>query len=326
MTPRVVTFGETMALMHSTNVGSLAHASQVEVGVGGAESNVAIGLSRLGINSTWISRVGNDELGRRVVREIQAEGVDVVKQIDARRPTGLMVKSHPMAGATAVAYYRAGSAASALTPQDLPECVIENADLLHITGITPVLSGSAHQTVLSAIERAQATGTTVSFDINHRSALASRSKAAPIIANIARQADIVFGGPEELALIFEAQQPYSLPTNEEEELALLQRIADLGVKEVVNKRGSEGAWTLVGGTLHKAAGYSVSVIDTVGAGDAFVAGYLSGYLQEMDPLERLQQANACGAFLCMSPGDWEGAPYLSDLKSLTNPAGDPVSR
>src|SRR5699024_1545448 len=199
--PRVVTLGETMALMHSPGVGSLAHVTTVEVGIGGAESNAAIGLRRLGIETAWISRVGDDELGRRVVREIRAEGVDVLAGVDPQRPTGLMIKSHPVANSTTVRYYRTGSAASVLSPADLPSGLIENAEMLHLSGITPVLSDTARAAVRAALDRARSAGVTVSFDVNFRAGLATREQAAPILAEIAAQADIVFGGPEELALL-----------------------------------------------------------------------------------------------------------------------------
>jgi len=327
--PRVVTVGETMALMHSPGVGSLAHVPTVDVGVGGAESNVAIGLSRLGIHTAWLSRVGDDELGHRVVREIRAEGVEVIAASDPQRPTGLMIKSHPVADSTAVRYYRAGSAASALTPADLPAGLIENAEVLHLSGITPVLGETARDTVRSALERARSAGLRVSFDVNFRATLATRAQAAPILAEIAAGADIVFGGPEELSLLLDAAVGpgrHPVPTTPDDEEQLLRALAAQGIGEVVDKRGPDGAWALVGGELIEVAGHRVDVVDTVGAGDAFVAGYLSAHLQGLGPAERLARANACGAFMCMSPGDWEGAPTLTDLQLLTSPDAEPVRR
>lgn len=340
---RVVTLGETMALMHSTGVGSLAHVPSVDVGIGGAESNAAIGLRRLGVDSVWLSRVGDDELGRRVVREIRAEGVEVVGVVDPERPTGLMIKSHPVANSTAVRYYRTGSAASALTPADIPAGLIENAEVLHLSGITPVLTDTARATVMAALERARSAGVTVSFDVNYRATLASRQVAAAMFAEIAAEADIVFGGPEELALLLDpapggddptagnndpiagSSELYPVPATVAEEEQLLRALAARGIAEVVAKRGPDGAWALVGDRLTEAPGHRVDVVDTVGAGDAFVAGYLSAHLDGLAVADRLARANACGAFMCMSPGDWEGAPRLSDLEALTD-GGDPVRR
>ena len=328
--PRVVTVGETMALMHSPGVGSLAHVPTVDVGIGGAESNAAIGLRRLGIDTAWLSRVGDDELGRRVVREIRAEGVEVIAVIDPERPTGLMIKSHPVAGSTAVRYYRTGSAASALTPADIPAGLIENAEILHLSGITPVLTDTARATAMAALERARSAGVTVSFDVNFRATLATREQAIETFAEITAGADIVFGGPEELSLLrapaVGIAEPAPTPTTSDGEEELLRALAAQGVPEVIDKRGPDGAWALVGGELTEAPGHRVDVVDTVGAGDAFVAGYLSARLEGLGVAERLARANACGAFMCMSPGDWEGAPRPADIDALTRPDEDPVRR
>src|SRR5690606_6577908 len=145
------------------------HLGALRIDMGGAESNVAIGLQRLGTSVAWISRLGEDELGERVAREMRAEGVAVHAPRDPERPTGLMIKSHPRAGATRVRYYRSGSAASALSPQDLPDGLIEQAELLHLTGITPLLSDAARAATTAALERARTAGVTVSVDVNHRS-------------------------------------------------------------------------------------------------------------------------------------------------------------
>lgn len=143
MTARVVTVGETMALLRTRDIGSLRHVSEMVLGIGGAESNVAIGLRRLGVDVGWLGRVGDDALGERVTREIRAEGVDVVGIVDADAPTGLMLKERPSPSSTAVFYYRAGSAGSRMRPEDVPAGWIEDAELLHVTGITALLSESA---------------------------------------------------------------------------------------------------------------------------------------------------------------------------------------
>lgn len=317
--PRVVTVGETMALMRSGTIGSLAHLPSVDVALGGAESNLAIGLRRLGVPSAWISRVGDDPLGQRVVREIRAEGVEVHCGIDPQRPTGLMVKSRPSAATTRVDYYRAGSAASALEPSDLPDGLIEQAEILHISGITSLISPSAHATAVAAVRRAAAAGVQVSLDVNYRSRLGTREHLAALLGEVLEHVDIVFGGPEELSLL--APQD-----DETSPRALLDALAAEG-RQVVAKLGADGAAALTDGQLHEAHGYAVDVVDTVGAGDAFVAGYLSAQLDELAVPERLARANACGALACTTPGDWEGAPRTRDLEALLSGGeADPVSR
>lgn len=316
MTARVATVGETMALMRSRDIGSLRHVSELVLGIGGAESNVAIGLRRLGIDVTWLGRVGDDPLGERVTREIRAEGVDVQAVIDTQAPTGLMLKERSSASSTAVFYYRAGSAGSRLQPDDMPPGWIENVDLVHVSGITALLSDSARDCVLTAISRAQAAGVQVSFDVNYRSTLAPVDVAGPLLRKIAENADIVFGGPEELKLLY--------PDSEPAEAA--QRLVHGGRGEVVLKMGADGAVVYSSDAVVEGAGFTVEVVDTVGAGDAFVAGYLSGLVQGIDVPARLHRANACGAMLCMAPGDWESSPTLSDVERFCRPGSDPVLR
>jgi 2-dehydro-3-deoxygluconokinase len=316
VTARVATVGETMALMRTRDIGSLRHVSDLVLGIGGAESNVAIGLRRLGIDVTWLGRVGHDPLGERVTREIRAEGVDVEGVIDPQAPTGLMLKERPSASSTAVFYYRAGSAGSHLQPDDMPPGWIENVDLVHLSGITALLSDSARDCVLTAISRAQAAGVRVSFDVNYRSTLTPADVAGPLLRKIAENADLVFGGPDELQLLY--------PESGSAEAA--QRLVRCGGSEVVLKTGADGAAVYSSGAVVESPGFTVDVVDTVGAGDAFVAGYLSALLQGLDVRGRLHRANACGAMLCMTPGDWESSPTLSDLERFCQPGTDPVLR
>ena len=316
---RVVTLGETMAMMRSGTIGSLAHLPSVDISLGGAESNLAIGLQRLGVDTAWISRVGADPLGTRVMREIRAEGVEVRCAVDEERPTGLMLKSRPTGTSTRVDYYRAGSAASALSPADLPEDLIEQAEVLHLSGITSLLSPPAHAAVLAAVERAVSAGTAVSLDVNHRSRLGTGERLAALLGEFLEHVDVLFGGTEELALLAPG-------ADDSDPRALLQALARPGL-QVVAKLGPDGAAALVDGELHEAAGHEVDAVDTVGAGDAFVAGYLSALLDGEDVAARLARGNACGALACTTPGDWEGAPRPEELAALlAGGASDPVSR
>ncbi|WP_341946905.1 sugar kinase [Microbacterium sp. LWH11-1.2] len=314
--PSVVTLGETMALVRATEIGSLRHAHGLALGIGGAETNVAIGLSRLGVAVSWLGRVGDDSLGERVAREIRAEGVDVRVVVDADAPTGLMVKERPSASSTAVHYYRAGSAGSRVSGSDLPDGWIERAALLHVTGITPLLSSTAQDAVLTAVARARSVGVPVSFDINYRSALAPAAVAGPILREIAERADIVFGGEDEFSILY----PDAAPP---EAAALLR---DAGCTTVVLKRGPAGATAFVRDAAFEAPGFTIDAIDTVGAGDAFVSGYLSALLEGLDVDAALHRANACGAMACLTAGDWEAAPTRRDLERFLDGDADPVRR
>lgn len=315
MTPRVATLGETMALMRTRDIGSLRHVSDLILGIGGAESNVAIGLQRLGVDAQWLGRVGDDPLGERVAREIRAEGVAVHGVVDRDAPTGLMLKERPTTSSTAVLYYRSGSAGSRLRPEDLPPGWVERASVLHVSGITALLSDSARECMQAALDHARTAGVRVSFDVNYRASLAPADVAGPLLRKFAEQADIVFGGPEELQLLH--------PDSSAAEAA--RRLVQSGRGEVVLKLGAEGAAAYLPDDHLHSAGFTVDVVDTVGAGDAFVAGYLSGLLQGLTVPQRLRRANACGAMLCMTPGDWESSPTLDDVDRFCA-GGDPVLR
>lgn len=328
--PRVLTLGETMGLLTGGRIGSLAHVSEMHVGIGGAETNVAVSLSRLDVPVTWIGRVGDDSLGRRVVREIRGEGVDVRAHLDPDAATGLMLKELTGPGTARVYYYRANSAGSRLAATDVPADLVESVGLVHLTGITPLLSDSAREACLSVVRRARAAGVRVSFDVNYRSTLAPAHVAAEVLGELAAEADLLFGSPEELAHVVpggvaDGPDPGVVPGDEE--IGALARALDpTGAREIVVKRGADGASTYAGGSVVHAPGHHVDVVDTVGAGDAFVAGYLSGDVQGWSVEEKLGRANACGAVMCTMAGDWEAAPTPDELEAFLTAGGDPVQR
>ena len=315
MSGRIVTLGETMALFRAVHVGSLATETDFRLGVGGAESNVAIALSRLGADATWLGRVGSDGLGERVLRELRAENVDVRGIIDPQASTGLMVKESRTETATRVLYYRAGSAGSRLTVDDLAAADIPGAALLHVTGITPALSESAAAAVSAAVDLAVEDGIPVSFDINHRSSLWVGRDSTAVYRDLAARSTIVFAGDEEARLI----APDAATPSE-----LARAIADLGPTQVVIKLGAEGCLALIDGVEYSRAAVKIRPVDTVGAGDAFVAGYLAELIAGLPVEDRLTTAVTTGAFACLNHGDWEGFARRSELALLT--ATEPVTR
>ena len=312
---RLVTLGETMGMFRAERIGSVAHERDFTLGVGGAESNVAIGVARLGGDATWIGRVGADGIGELVTRELLAERVDARAIVDAEARTGLMVKERRTAGRTGVAYYRADSAGSRLRAADLDRALIASAGVLHITGITPALSETAAEAVREAVDAAVAAGVPVSFDVNHRAYLWPLERATPVYRELAARATIVFAGEDEAALLVGDGAPAELA----------ERIAALGPTQVVIKLGADGALALVDGARHEVAAIPIEPVDTVGAGDAFVAGYLAELLAGADATQRLATAVRTGAFACLGPGDWEGYPRRAEL-ALLDGGGDPVAR
>ncbi|MCU1407698.1 MAG: sugar kinase [Glaciihabitans sp.] len=312
----VVTLGESMGLVRANEIGSLAHVSNLTLGFGGAESNVAIGLARLGTPVTWLGRVGDDSLGRRITQTLRGEGVDVRAVINPDATTGLMLKESTTGQSTSVFYYRAGSAGSTLTPADLDGVDIAGAALLHVTGITLALSTSARDTVLEAVERAVAAGVPVSFDVNHRSRLWKDTReAVAAYREITARATVVFAGDDEAGLI---------ESGDHTPESVAHAIADLGPSEVVIKRGAAGCLALVNASLFARDAIPIRPVDTVGAGDAFVAGYLAELVAGSSPERRLDVATRAGAYACLNPGDWEGLPRRSELATLDS--ANPVTR
>jgi len=311
----VVTLGETMALMKAATPGPLSHTESLSLGVGGAESNVAIALRRLGASVAWIGRVGADSLGDLVIRELQAEGLQVISVRDEAAPTGLMIKERRTADTVKVWYYRAQSAGSRLAPEDVPSELIAQARLLHLTGITPALSRSAAEAVQYALNCAKRAGTRVSFDLNYRSGLWDREKASAVMRDLIGQCDVVFAGDDEAAIaVGTADDP----------LELAARICSLGPTQAIIKLGAAGCVALVDGVVHTQNAVAIRPVDTVGAGDAFVAGYLAELIRGEVVGQRLLTAVRAGAFACLVPGDWEGMPQRHELELLE--AADPVSR
>ncbi|NUU24040.1 MAG: sugar kinase, partial [Streptomycetaceae bacterium] len=251
--PEVLTLGETMVLLSAPGIGPLRHARTLGVAIGGAESNVAVGLTRLGVRTAWLGRVGDDEFGRLVVSTLAGEGVDVSGVVvDPGAPTGLMVKARRTSSATEVTYYRAGSAGSRLSACDLDAEVLGGARLLHITGITPALSRSAADAVDAAVS---ATGERlVSLDLNYRQALWSPAAAAPVLRDLVKRCDIVFATEAEARLVLGDPRDASA-------LDLAYALAALeGPSHVLVKQGARGAVAVVDGVAYQVPPHRVEAV------------------------------------------------------------------
>lgn len=303
----LVTLGETMGIFHGLPGESFETGSGMILGIGGAESNVAIAAARLGMKTTWMGRVGNDSIGRRVQRELRAEAVNVVAIVDPSASTGLMLKERRTSLHSRVWYYRKGSAGSSLEPGDLDEERIRESDVLHVSGITPGLSESAQLAVEHAIEIAGAANVDVSFDVNFRRGVWKNRDPSALFRSIAARSQIVFAGPEEARLLV----PHGTSDAD-----LARAVSDLGPAEVIVKRGDVGVDALLDGETYSFPAFSVPVIDTVGAGDAFVAGYLVARAHGAFAPVRLEYATKVAAFVCMTGGDWEGSPRDFELELM----------
>src|SRR5690606_5915206 len=197
----LVTFGETMALFAARRTGPLRFARDFDLGLGGAESNVAIGVTRLGRTACWIGRVGADEFGDLIRATLTGEGVIVRAIPDPDAPTGLMIKGRRTADHIDVRYYRSGSAGSRIRPDDLDVELIRTARALHVSAISPALSESARSAVRHAVAEARAAGVAVSLDVNYRRALWSKEAASAWLREVVGQVDVLFATEDEARLV-----------------------------------------------------------------------------------------------------------------------------
>ncbi|WJQ05546.1 sugar kinase (plasmid) [Geobacillus stearothermophilus] len=306
----VVTIGETMVLLTAPDqLGKIKDSSILIKGIGGAESNVAIGLSRLGHRVTWVSRVGNDPFGEEILYRLRAEGVDTEHVIvDPKHRTGLMLKQRSLLGEPTVFYFRENSAASHLKKEDIKEEVICSARILHVTGITPALSASCQETVLEAVKMAKKNGVKVSFDPNLRLKLWSIDEARRVLMPLIMYSDYFFPGLEEARLLL------NNPHMDVE--SIIRHFLDLGIERVVLKLGHEGCVTANREETVYVEGFKVKEIDPVGAGDGFCAGYLSGVLKNLSPKECAQRGNIVGALAVTDWGDYSGYPTAYELERI----------
>jgi 2-dehydro-3-deoxygluconokinase len=313
VSPELVTAGETMGLVVQGAPGSLRNGEPMTFGMGGSESNVAIGVRRLGHEATWIGRVGADPPGELILRELRAEQVHAIVVTDPS-PTGLMVRWRPTGAHGRVTYYRRHSAGAHLSAGDIAAEVVRGAAVLHVTGITLALGPGPADAVRHAVDVARDAGVTVSFDLNYRSALWSPEEAAPALEAAVRCADVVFAGELEAEIVTRTADP----------LQAALALEALGPTQAVIKRGAQGCLARIGGVTMEQPTPVVTAVDTVGAGDAFVAGYLAELMAGAEAAVRLRTATAAGAFAVTVSGDWEGLPDRRSLELLE--AGEPVIR
>ncbi|RFB12640.1 sugar kinase [Bacillus sp. HNG] len=302
----VITFGETMVLFTPITPGPLRFTSNFQKTIGGAESNVAIALSRLGHQVGWTGRLGKDEFGIYIRNFIRGEGVDTSGVIfDENNPTAVFFKEMRPMQEPNILYYRKGSAASRMVPGDLNEEQIKTATFLHVTGITPALGPSCRETVMHAISLAKKNGVKVVFDPNIRLKLWSKEEAYGILNDIAAQSDIVLPGLEEGMILTGKKQPTEIASS----------FLEKGVETVVVKLGDNGAYYATKTVEGFVPGYTVTqIVDPIGAGDGFAAGFLSGLLRGWSLEKAVRLGNRVGAFALTTAGDVEGYPFWSQIR------------
>ena len=304
----VLCFGETMAMFVAEQLGNLASVSLFNKRIAGADSNVAIGLARLGFSVRWVSRVGDDSLGRFVLDNLRGEGLDCSDvQIDPAHPTGFQLKGRCDDGSDpAVEYFRRGSAASHMTPALLQPGWLQ-ARHLHATGIPLALSEGCRSLSHTLVDAMRSAGRSVSFDPNLRPSLWQDLRTMVQQTNaLAEKADWVLPGLEEGRLLTGQQTPADIAGF----------YLDLGVELVVIKLGDAGAYFRSANSEGQVAAVRApQVVDTVGAGDAFAVGVLSALLEGRDIGQAVARGNWCGSRAVQSRGDMEGLPRRHELEA-----------
>ncbi len=302
----LVALGEPLVVMVPDRSGPLRAVPRFERGLGGAECNTLLGFVRLGGSGGLISSLGDDEFGAFLAGTLQGNSVDIQRVgFDPDHRTGLYFKevSHLPDGGRSI-YYRENSAAAriALDAEDL--AFIEGARAFLTTGITALLSEAANRAAGLAVRAAREAGVPVYFDPNLRPGLWGTDRAAELILPLIAEADVFLGGEEETRALTGAPAPTDLA----------EAVRELGPREVVIKRGRHGAVAIdEDGNLHHQEAVRVPAVETVGAGDAFNAGYLRYRQLGADVPEALRVGALCGASVVTGMGDFETFPRAADL-------------
>lgn len=290
--PALIALGETMVLLTPRDATRLHDADEVRLSIGGAESNVAAHVAALGHHAAWVGALGEDVLGRRVHRALTELGVDTRwVAFDPDAPTGVYFKD-PGHG---VLYYRAGSAASRMTAAGVAHLPLEDAAIVHLSGITPALSAECAHLVDAIIDRVRgAAQGELSFDVNHRAPLWEASVAAPVLLRLANRSDIVFVGLDEANTLWGCDTP-------SEVRRLIPDPAHLIVKD-----GDVGATEFSGSDEVFMPAIPTQVVEAVGAGDAFAAGWLAAKLAGARAGERLHGGHRRAHLVLQSTEDVVG--------------------
>ena len=306
----VITYGEAMALFVAAETGPLAGVGQFTKRIAGADLNVAIGLARLGFKVGWMSRVGNDSFGQYVRETLRREGIDQQRVVtDERYPTGFQLKSKSDDGSDpAIEYFRKGSAASHLSPDDYAPFYVLPARHLHLTGVAPAISESSRELAHLLAREMRAAGKTISFDPNLRPTLwASRAAMVEGLNALAELADWVLPGIGEGEILTGHSKP--------EDIARFY--LERGARGVIVKLGAHGAYFRTADESGLVEAQPVAkVIDTVGAGDGFAVGVISALLEGRPLPEAVARGNRIGALAIQVIGDSEGLPTRAELNLL----------
>lgn len=307
---KIILLGEPMGLFMAEEPGPLSQAGRFSASIAGAEYNVAVGLARLGHTPAYCTRLGEDPMGQRILNGMAKNRIDQSLVITAPgEATGLMLKGMALSGDPDIAYYRQGSAASKITPQDIDRLDLFGCERLHVTGVFPAVSSSALAAVKRLIRRAQALELPISFDPNLRPQLwPSEKEMVRTLNSLAEGVETILPGISEGKIL----------TGQDTPEGIAEFYHSMGVKNVVVKLGSQGSfWSVKGGGSGYAPAVKVEkVVDTVGAGDGFAAGVISALAEGLTLPEANRRGLAIGAIQVSHKSDNEGLPTRKRLEEV----------
>jgi len=314
----VFTLGETMVRFTPKGFTRLEESAELELRVGGSESNVAVALARLGMRAAWGSKLPRNPLGALTARRIHSFGVDVshVKWVDDARMGLYFIEPGPAPRSSLVLYDRSRSAASTMTPDDFDWSVLDRSRHLHLTGITPALSPTALETVTRAVSEARARKKTVSFDVNYRARLWPAELARETLLPLLRGVDLL------ICTAADCLQLFGLSGTPEQFSEGMARLT--GSPRIALTLGADGAILRESESFHRVAGFPVQPVDRVGAGDAFDAGLLWGFLNGDTP-RGLEVGMAMAAIKHTIPGD-EFISSMAEVEALLHTGHRDIQR
>jgi len=339
----VVTFGEAMIRLAPPNYQRLEQTTTLDVQVGGGELNVAVGVSRLGLKSTWVSRLPKNPLGRLMLNRVHQAGVDTshIVWADGGRLGLYFVEFGAAPRASSVLYDRAHSAISAIQPGEVDwKKVFEGAKWFHTSGITPALSDSAADVTREALVAAKKAGATVSYDLNYRGKLWPPDKAQAIQEPLMEYVDVLITTEEDTGVVFKIKAEGKTEAKEFTEVAaesykdVARRLAEKFHFRVVaitlreNPLVWRNTWTAIAyadGKFYDDVKYDLEIVDRVGGGDSFSAGFIYGSLVKKSTEAGVRYGNAFSALKHTNPGDFNWAT-LEEVEKLLKGASLRVAR
>ena len=273
-------------------------------GYGGDTSNTAVAVARQETSSGFLSKVGNDPFGIKLLELWKREGVDCTYVLQHPEfPTGIYFVTHDENGHH-FSYYRKGSAASQMTPEDVTADVVSQSKVLHLSAITQAISASSRETAFAAIHQARKSGVKISYDTNLRLKLWPLNQARDVINQVVPMCDVLLPSLDDVTSLTGLQEPKKI----------IDYYLKLGAKLVVLKQGEQGVLVADGHNESCISGHAVKTIDATGAGDTFDGAFLSEWIRSNDPFKAAEYANAAAALSTTRYGAVNSIPNRTEVE------------